>query len=123
MNAMKKVRTLALGLALTLSLATATFAGQLTDAPQISVAATTDAAVKLLVARQDAKGQVTLKDETGHVLYQSNVNLQNGLYQRFNVAELATGTYQLSVTNGRETTTKTFVVEEKPASRAVVFRS
>ena len=120
---MKKVRTLALGLALTLSLATATFAGQLTDAPQISVAATTDAAVKLLVARQDAKGQVTLKDETGHVLYQSNVNLQNGLYQRFNVAELATGTYQLSVTNGRETTTKTFVVEEKPASRAVVFRS
>lgn len=120
---MKKVRTLALGLALTLSLATATFAGQLTDVPQISVAATADAAVKLLVASANGTGQITLRDEAGHVLYQSNVNLQDGLNQRFDVSELATGTYQLSVTNGRETATKTFVVEEKPASRAVVFRS
>ncbi len=57
------------------------------------------------------------------MLYRSEVNLNNGLHQRFNVAELATGTYQLSVTNGRETTVKTFVVEEKPASRNVVFQS
>ncbi len=120
---MKKVRTIALGLALSLSFATASFARQPTDAPQISVAATTDAAVKLLVARQNATGQVTLTDAAGHVLYQSSVNLTNGLNQRFDVSELATGTYQLSVTNGRETTAKTFVVEEKPASRNVVFQS
>jgi hypothetical protein len=121
---MKKVRTIALGLALTLSLATVSFAQQLTDIPQINVLPTTDANVKLLlVASQNATGQVILKDNDGHVLYQSKVNLQNGLNQLFNLAELATGTYQLSVTNGRETTIKTFVVEEKPASRAVVFQS
>jgi hypothetical protein len=91
--------------------------------PETSISVTTDQKVKLVVAREKATAAITLRDADGHVLYSDNVDLRNGLYQQFNIAQLANGTYQLAVAIGKDTVVKTFVVDEQPAQKLVAIRS
>ena len=103
---------------------TASFAQTTTPkTPATSVTVTTDQKVKLIVAREEATAAITLRDADGHVLYTENVNLRNGLYQRFNIAQLANGTYQIAIAIGNDTVVKTFVVDEQPAQKLVAIRS
>lgn len=90
--------------------------------PETSVSITTDQKVKLIVAREEATAAVTLRDADGHVLYRETVDLRNGLYQHFNIAQLVNGTYQLAVAIGKDTVVKTFVVDEQPAQKLVAIR-
>ncbi len=91
--------------------------------PATSISITTDQKVKLIVGRDEATAAITLRDGDGHVLYSENVDLRNGLYQQFNIAQLANGTYQIAVAIGKDTLVKTFVVDEQPAQKLVAIRS
>lgn len=103
---------------------TASFAQSTTfKTPETSVSITADQKLKLIVAREEATAAVTLRDADGHVLYRETVDLRNGLYQQFNIAQLANGTYQLAVAIGKDTVVKTFVVDEQPAQKLVAIRS
>jgi len=91
--------------------------------PATSVSITADQKIKLIVARDEATAAITLRDADGHVLYSENVDLSNGLRQQFNIAELANGTYQITVAVGQDTVVKTFVVGEQPAQKVIAIRS
>lgn len=91
--------------------------------PETSVSITADQKIKLIVARDEATATITLRDADDHLLYRENVSLRNGLRQHFNVAELASGTYQIAVAVGQSTVVKTFVVGEQPAQKLVAIRS
>ena len=119
-QAMKNTLILMLGLIA----GTASFA-QTTPSktPETSVTITADQKIKLIVARENATAAITLRDAGGHLLYSQNVDLRDGLYQHFNITQLANGTYQLAVAIGKDTVVKTFVVDEQPAQKLVAIRS
>lgn len=117
---MKKVLILMLGLVA----GTASFAQTTTPQPlATSVLITSDQRVKLTVGREEALATVTLLDADNHVLYAQNVDLHQGLRQYFNIAQLDNGTYRLAVAVGKQTTVKTFIVDEQPAQKIIAFRS
>ena len=91
--------------------------------PETSVSVTNDQKVKLVVAREEAKAAVTLRDAEGHLLYTENVDLHNGLRQYFNIAGLDYGVYQLAVSIGKDSVVETFVIGEQPAQKLVAIRS
>ena len=101
---------------------TASFA-QTTQEPQATISITNDQKVNLIVGKGEATAIVILRDAEGHILYSENVDLRNGIKQRFNIAELANGTYQLAVTIGNDVVKKTFTIDEQPAQKVVAFRS
>lgn len=116
---MKKVLMLMLGLVA----GTASFATTSEVAPAASEAhlvMTTDHKIKLYVQPLENKAALAIKDANGHVLYTNTVSLQKGLKQQFDIASLGTGTYQLTLTTGQQTQTKTFVVQADPNVSFVV---
>jgi hypothetical protein len=116
---MKKVLMLMLGLVAT----TASFANEPTTTPetaQTRVVMTTGQKIKLYVQPLRTKGQVTMLDTKGQAIFTETVNLQKGLSQQFNFANLGTGTYHLTLATGTETITKTFVVQANPSESFVV---
>ena len=119
---MKKIIMLMLGLvAGTASFAQQTVSsGTATPTPLVSV--TADHKLKLIIGQQTALAIVSLWDANGHQLYTERVSLQDGLYQKFNLTDLVSGTYRLTVTTGSETATRTFVVDEKPAEKQVILQ-
>lgn len=91
--------------------------------PEATVTITSDQRVKLIVGREAATATVSLTDADGHVLYEQNVNLRDGLRQYFNIGELDSGTYHVSISTGDGAVVKTFVIDEVPAQKTVAVRS
>lgn len=116
---MKKVLILMLGLvASTASFATPSTPQNTTA--QSRVVMTTDQKIKLFVQPLHTKGQLAIRDASGQAVYASSVSLQKGLSQQFDIANLGTGTYHLTLTTGVETVSKTFVVQAAPNQSFVV---
>ncbi len=116
---MKNVLTLMLGLVAS----AASFANPTT--PQTSIAQThvvmtPEHKIRLYVQPLQSKGQVAILDASGQAVYTSNVALQKGLSQQFDVSNLGVGTYRLKLTTGQETSTRTFVVQANPNESFVV---
>ena len=117
---MKNVLLLMLGLVA----GTASFANSTTPAaPSANLAVTTDHKLNLTIAPEEAKAVVILRDFDGHTLYRSQVNLQHGFNQKFNLTELPTGTYQIAITVGQQSTVKTFEVGVQPAQKVISIGS
>lgn len=76
--------------------------------------------IKLYVQPIQTRGQLMIRDASGHSIYTETVNLQKGLSQQFDVSSLGTGTYQLTLAAGNEILTKTFVVQNSPNESFVV---
>lgn len=113
---MKKALLLMLGLVA----GTASFANSTTEpAAFVSVQVMADQNIKLLVTPEAANALVTLQDAEGNVLYKKVSNLQKGLAQKFNLTDLANGTYTLVVNVGKQTTVKTVEVGAVPAQTVV----
>ena len=91
--------------------------------PATSVSITSDQKLKLVVGHEDANATITLRDAKGHVLYSSNVNLRDGLAQKFDLTQLDNGAYQVAVAVGTDVIIKTFVIDDQPAQKLVAFRS
>lgn len=116
---MKKVLTLMLGLVAT----TASFANTpaiTPEAAQTRVVMTTGQKIKLYVQPLQTKGQVAVLDAKGQTVFTETVNLQKGLSQQFDFANLGMGTYRLTLATGSETVTKTFVVQADSSESFVV---
>ena len=110
---MKKV----LVLMLSLVASTASFAHASTapaSASDTREVMTSDHKIKLYVQPLQTKGQLTILDANGQAIYTSRVALQKGLHQQFDVSNLSTGTYRLTLTTGGQTVSKTFVVQANP---------
>ncbi|MBD2701330.1 hypothetical protein IC229_11825 [Spirosoma sp. BT702] len=116
---MKKLAILMLGL----TIATASFAQTTDKTPETSVSITTDQKLKLIVGRESAIATVRLLDAQGHVLYSEQADLQDGLRQNFDLTALDYGTYELSVSVGKERVVKEFVIDDKPAQKIIEVRS
>ncbi|GAB3714473.1 hypothetical protein GCM10027592_54290 [Spirosoma flavus] len=112
---MKKLAILMLGL----TIGTASFA----QTPETNVSITTDQKLKLIVGREPAIATVQLRDATGHVLYSEQANLQEGLRQLFDLTALDYGTYEVTVSVGKESVVKEFVIDDKPAQKIIEVRS
>ncbi|QKZ14848.1 T9SS type A sorting domain-containing protein [Spirosoma sp. KUDC1026] len=116
---MKKVLTLMLGLVA----GTASFAHTADVNPTVSathLVMTTDQKIKLYVQPAQDKGDLSIRDANGHVLYNTTVSLQKGLQQQFDISNLGTGMYQLTLNTNHQTLTKTFVVQANPNVSFVV---
>ncbi|QMW06574.1 T9SS type A sorting domain-containing protein [Spirosoma foliorum] len=116
---MKKILLLIAGLVAS----SASFANQPVaqpSAPQTHVIMTPEHKIKLYVQPLQTKGQVTILDANGQPVYTSNVALQKGLSQQFDLSNLSYGTYRLSLATGSQTQTKTFVVQPNPNESFVV---
>ncbi|WP_338876349.1 T9SS type A sorting domain-containing protein [Spirosoma sp. SC4-14] len=110
---MKKVLFLMLGLvAGTASFATST--PEKNTVSQNRVVMTADHKIKLFVQPTQSKGELAIVDTKGQKLFNETVALQKGLHQQFDFSGLSTGTYQLKLTTGNQTITKTFVVQADP---------
>ncbi|QHV96985.1 DUF3244 domain-containing protein [Spirosoma endbachense] len=116
---MKKILLLVLGLVAS----SASFASiNEPSQPIATVSLIDNDKVKLIVAPEKATATITLKDAVGHVLYSSNVNLVEGIQQKFDISHLSTGVYQLSVSVGKEHTVKSFTVAEVPSQQVVTLQ-
>ena len=116
---MKKVLILMLSLVASAA-SFATPSAPPTTAANPHLVMTTDQKIRLFVQPLRAKGQLAIRDASGQAVYASNVSLQKGLSQQFDIANLGTGTYRLTLTTGDETFTKTFVVQATPNQNFVV---
>ena len=122
---MKKTIMLMLGLVA----GTASFAQQsyspiiVSGEPQVHVMATNNQKVRLIVQPEAARGRVNFLDEQGHSLYTENVALHKGVVQQFDIAQLATGKYSLTITTPTGSVTKTFVIQTVPQETFVVLES
>lgn len=118
---MKTIFTLMLGLVA----GTASFADSPATTPaaatsQTRVVMTADHKIKLFVQPQSTKAQLTIQDDKGHALLKNNVSLKKGLKQQFDISELGTGTYKLTMTTGQQQFSKTFVVQSQPNESFIV---
>lgn len=93
------------------------------SAPDARLVMTTDQKIRLYVEPVASKGQIAILDAEGHALYSKTVTLQKGLGQQFDVSGLGTGTYRVMLTTGKETITRTFVVQTVPYHSFVVLQS
>ena len=117
---MKKILLLVLGLAAS----SASFATANEPNKPLSTASLIgNDKVKLVVAPQEATARVALQDEQGHVLYASNVDLHDGLRQKFDVSGLEKGVYKLSIAIGKERTVQSFTVTEVPGHPLIALQS
>lgn len=119
---MKKILILMLGLVAS----TASFATPSATRPAVSathLVMTTQHKIKLYVQPLRAKGELSIWDADGRVIYTTTVSLQKGLNQQFDVSNLGTGTYRLSLTTDQEILTKSFVVQADPNASFVVQES
>ncbi len=118
---MKKVFTLMLAL----GMSAASFATPATDPTldaHVSVLPTKK--IHLFLAQEDAKASVSLRDAAGNALYFTRVNLEETPFrQNFDVSQLGEGTYQLVISSGKTTVTKTIVVATKPAEKVVAIEA
>lgn len=102
---------------------TASFANSSTPATanaQSRLVMTADHKLKLYVQPLHTKGELSIRDANGQALYNTTVSLQKGLRQQFDFSSLGAGTYQLTLTTGQETLTKTFVVQADPNASFVM---
>ena len=81
-----------------------------------------NAKVKLVIAPMNAKARLDLKDNDGHLLYSSNVDLSSGIRQIFDVSHLGNGIYKLSLSAGKERTVKTIDITELTSQHLVTFQ-
>ena len=102
---------------------TASFATSSTTYPAVSpthLVMTADHKIKLYVQPLQTKGELSIQDANGQIIYNATVSLQKGFRQQFDVSNLGTGTYRLSLTTDRETLTKAFVVQADPHTSFVI---
>ena len=117
---MKKILLVVLGLVA----GSASFANTNdSNKPSASASIISNDKVKLMVAPMKAKARVDLKDFYGHVLYTTNLYLGNGVLQIFDISKLETGEYELSVSVGKERTTKTFDITETVSKQLVTIQN
>ncbi|GAB3796680.1 hypothetical protein GCM10028819_14710 [Spirosoma humi] len=76
--------------------------------------------IKLYVQPLETKGQLSIQDAIGRTVYTESVNLQKGLNQQFNFANLSTGTYRLTLVAGTQALNRTFVVQADPNTSFIV---
>ena len=91
--------------------------------PQVHLMATDNQKVRLFVQPEVTKGSIALLDGQGHSLYKETVALNKGISQQFDIAQLATGKYSLTITTPTGTVTKTFVIQTVPQETFVVLES
>ncbi|UFH51943.1 hypothetical protein [Spirosoma sp. KNUC1025] len=117
---MKKVLLLMLGLAA----GTASFAASAPqNTPSATLVVTADQRLKLTIGPEEGKAVVILRDLAGHTLYSNQVDLLQGFNQKFNISELPTGTYEIAITVGKQSTVKSFEVGVQPAQTVVKIAS
>jgi hypothetical protein len=90
------------------------------SAVQSRLVMTPEHKIKLYVQPLQTKGQLMISNANGEAVYNSTVALQKGLSQQFDFSNLSTGTYRLTLTTGKETLTKTFVVQANPNESFVI---
>ncbi len=118
---MKTIFTLMLGLvAGTTSFADSSATTPAAAATQTRVLMTTDHKIKLFVQPQSTKAQLTIQDDKGHTLLTNSVSLKKGWKQQFDISELGTGTYKLTMITGQQLFSKTFVVQNQPNESFIV---
>ncbi|MCK8495006.1 MULTISPECIES: hypothetical protein [Spirosoma] len=78
--------------------------------------------LRLIVAPEKATATISLRDDKGHVLYSGNVNLRDGVQQKFDISNLEEGQYQLSVAVGKERTLKAFTITDLPSQQSVTIQ-
>ena len=116
---MKKVLILMMGLvASTASFATPSTPQ--TTAAQTRLVMTPEHKIKLYVQPLQTKGQLAILDGSGQSVYSSNVALQKGLSQQFDISNLGTGTFRLTLKTDNATITRTFVVQANPNESFIV---
>ena len=116
---MKKILILVLGLAAS----SASFALPTEPIKPVATASLVGTnKVKLDVAPENATATVSLRDERGHVLYASTVDLTNGVHQNFDVSNLDNGVYRLSVSVGNQQTVNSFTLVEVPSRQVVTLQ-
>jgi len=116
---MKKVLTLMLGLVAS----AASFANPTTPqttTTQTHLVMTAEHKIKLYVQPLQTKGKLAILDANGQAVYSSNVALQKGLSQQFDISSLGTGIFRLTLVTGAETLTKMFVVQASPNESFIV---
>ena len=80
--------------------------------------------LKLEIAPEASTATIQLLDAKKHVLYNRQVDLQNGFRQLFNITDLEPGTYQLAIrTKQGLRVAKTFVIDELPAHKQVTLNA
>lgn len=113
-----------LTLMLALGMSAASFANPATDPTldaHVSVLPTNK--LHLFLAQEDAKASVSLRDAAGNSLYFTRVDLEETPFrQNFDISQLTEGTYQLVISSGKTTVTKTIVVATKPAEKVVAVQ-
>ena len=105
---------------------TASFANPSTAQPSTDgtrLVMTHEHKIKLYIPAIKTKGQLAILDASGQTVYTSTVALQKGLSQQFDLSNLGTGTYRLTLKTDAETLTKTFVVQADPNASFVVQES
>jgi len=118
---MKKLFTLMLAL----GMSAASFATPATD-PTLDahVSVLPDNRLHLFLGQVDATASVYLRDAAGNALYTTRVDLgETPFRQNFDISQLGEGTYQLVISSGKSTVTKTIVVATKPAEKVVAIEA
>lgn len=116
---MKKILILMLGLVAS----TASFAHTSPTQPAAQptrLVMTPEHKIKFYAQPQPTKGKLIIWDANGYSVYSTVVNLQNGLRQQFDVSNLSTGTYHMTLVTDNATLTKTFVMQANPNESFVV---
>ncbi|GAB3959396.1 hypothetical protein GCM10028805_55430 [Spirosoma harenae] len=117
---MKKILAFLLGLTVT----TASFANPMNPAgSETRVVMTNNHKIKLYIQPIATKGELSIRDAKGQTLYQSIVALKKGLSQQFDLSNLGTGTYQMTLKTGGQVVTKTFVVQADPDTSFIMQES
>lgn len=87
--------------------------------------ATKNGKINVLVdkANADSRTTIVLKNEDGNVLYQETVNKNELKFGRtLNLDGVQAGKYQLNVTSGKETQTKSFQLSEEKTERFLTIK-
>lgn len=119
---MKKV----LMLMLSLVASTASFANAsipVNTTAQTRLVMTSGHKINLYIQPLQTKGQLAIRDANGQAVFNTTVALGKGLSQQFDFSNLSIGTYRLTLTTGKETVTRTFVVQANPNESFVVQQS
>ena len=98
---------------------TASFAQTATDNTPDVVVTSTQEKLQLYVAPQSTRATIKLHDKLGHLLYTTTTNITNGFRQTFDLSNLESGTYRLSVEKAGQTIDKTVVIGSVPAQKQI----
>lgn len=100
---------------------TASFAQTATDTTPDVVVTSTREKLQVYVAPQSANATIKLHDQMGHLLYTTTTNVSNGFRQTFDLTNLESGTYKISIVKNGQTTDKTVVIESVPAQKQILL--